>query len=206
MRHGMNRHGCDERHAMHRAVRQAMRHGMHRGGGRGFGHGFGGRHGHDDDGRGRRQRMFDSGELRLVLLKLIADEPRHGYDLIRRIEELTGGAYAPSPGVIYPTLTFLDDMGLIEAQQSEGAKKLFAITDAGTTELEANKESAERLIARLADIGEERQRTDSASVRRAMGNLKAVLMNRLGERDLKDATLHDIVALIDEAAQKIERL
>ena len=206
MRHGMNRHGCDERHAMHRAVRQAMRHGMHRGGGRGFGHGFGGRHGHDDDGRGRRQRMFDSGELRLVLLKLIADEPRHGYDLIRRIEELTGGAYAPSPGVIYPTLTLLDDMGLIEAQQSEGAKKLFAITDAGTAELEANKESAERLIARLADIGEERQRTDSASVRRAMGNLKAVLMNRLGERDLKDATLHDIVALIDEAAQKIERL
>ena len=206
MRHGMNRHGCDERHAMHRAVRQAMRHGMHRGGGRGFGHGFGGRHGHDDDGRGRRQRMFDSGELRLVLLKLIADEPRHGYDLIRRIEELTGGAYAPSPGVIYPTLTLLDDMGLIEAQQSEGAKKLFAITDAGTTELEANKESAERLIARLADIGEERQRTDSASVRRAMGNLKTVLMNRLGERDLDEATLHDIVALIDEAAQKIERL
>lgn len=205
-RGGMDRHECGERRAMHHMVREAMRHGMHRGG-HGFGgRGFGGRHGHDDEGRGRRQRMFDSGELRLVLLKLIADEPRHGYELIRRIEELTGGAYAPSPGVIYPTLTLLDDMGLIEAQQSEGAKKLFAITDAGTAELEANKESAERLIARLADIGEERQRTDSASVRRAMGNLKAVLMNRLGERDLKDATLHDIVALIDEAAQKIERL
>ncbi|HET6525580.1 PadR family transcriptional regulator [Sphingopyxis sp.] len=182
-------------------MREAMRRG-----GRGFGRGFGGRHGHDDDGRGRRQRMFDSGELRLVLLKLIADEPRHGYDLIRQIEELTGGAYAPSPGVIYPTLTLLDDMGLVEAQQSEGAKKLFAITEAGTAELEANKESAARLIARLVDIGEERQRTDSASVRRAMGNLKAVLMNRLGEHDLEDATLHDIVALIDEAAQKIERL
>ena len=176
--------------------------------GHGFGRGFGGRHGHDDDGhgRGRRQRMFDSGELRLVLLKLIADEPRHGYDLIRRIEELTGGAYAPSPGVIYPTLTLLDDMGLVEAQQSEGAKKLFAITEAGTAELDANRESAERLIARLTEIGAERQRTDSASVRRAMGNLKAVLMNRLGERDLDEATLHDIVALIDEAAQKIERL
>src|SRR3546814_8139850 len=69
-----------------------------------------------------------------------------------------------------------------------------------------NRESADRLIARLTEIGEERQRTDSASVRRAMGNLKAVLMNRLGERDLEEATLHDIVALIDEAAQKIERL
>lgn len=197
----MGGRGCGHRRDRHHAMREAMRRG-----GRGFGRGFGGRHGHDDDGRGRRQRMFDSGELRLVLLKLIADEPRHGYDLIRQIEELTGGAYAPSPGVIYPTLTLLDDMGLVEAQQSEGAKKLFAITEAGTAELEANKESAARLIARLVDIGEERQRTDSASVRRAMGNLKAVLMNRLGEHDLEDATLHDIVALIDEAAQKIERL
>ena len=206
MRHGMNRHGCGERHAMHRMMREAMRHGM-RGGGRGFGYGFGGRHGRgDDDGRARRRRMFDSGELRLVLLKLIADEPRHGYDLIRQIEELTGGAYAPSPGVIYPTLTLLGDMGLIEAADSDGAKKLFAITDGGQAELAANKDVVERLIARLTEVGEERQRTDSASVRRAMGNLRAVLMNRLGDRDLDEATLHDIVGLIDEAAQKIERL
>lgn len=211
MRHGMNRHGCDERHAMRRALhemgRQAMRHGMHRGGGHGFGHGFGGRGFRgDDDGRGRRRRMFDSGELRLVLLKLIADEPRHGYELIRHIEELTGGAYAPSAGVIYPTLTMLDDMGLIEAADSEGAKKLFAITDDGRAEIDANGEVIAAAMARLTEIGEERQRADSASVRRAMGNLKAVLMNRLGERDLEEATLHEIVALIDEAAQKIERL
>ncbi len=213
MRQEMNRHGCDERRAMRRALhqmgREAMRHGMHRGSrgfghGGGFGRGFGGRH--DDDGRTRRRRMFDGGELRLVLLKLIADEPRHGYDLIRQIEELTGGAYAPSPGVIYPTLTLLGDMGLIETADSDGAKKLFAITDAGRTELETNAETITTLIARLTEVGEERQRTDSASVRRAMGNLKAVLMNRLGERDLEEARLHDIVALIDEAAQKIERL
>jgi len=73
--------------------------------------------------RGRRtRRMFESGELRLVLLKLIADEPRHGYDLIRAIEELTGGEYAPSPGVVYPTLTLLQDMGLIEEAPGEGAR------------------------------------------------------------------------------------
>jgi len=192
------------------------RHAMHRGGGRGFGHGFGhgfgggfgggGRRGGGRGERGERRRMFDGGELRLVLLKLIADEPRHGYDLIRQIEELTGGAYAPSPGVIYPTLTMLDDMGLIEAQQSDGAKKLFAITDAGRAELDANSEIVEAAIARLTAVGEETQRTDSASVRRAMGNLRQVLMNRLSDRDLDHAALHDIVALIDEAAQKIERL
>ena len=184
---------------------------IHRGGGRGFGHdfghGFGGRRGGGGRGeRGERRRMFDSGELRLVLLKLIADEPRHGYDLIRQIEELTGGAYAPSPGVIYPTLTLLDDMGQIEAQQSEGAKKLFAITDAGRADLEANADVVDAAIARLTAVGEETQRTDSASVRRAMGNLRQVLMDRLGDRDLDKAALHDIVALIDEAAQKIERL
>lgn len=188
-----------------------MRHGM-RHGGRGFGpgfgrgRGFGGRHGHDDEGRGRRRRMFDSGELRLVLLRLIADEPRHGYDLIRRIEELTGGAYAPSPGVIYPTLTLLDDMGQIAAVDSEGAKKLFAITPEGQAELDANAALVDELLARLAEVGDEQQRTDSASVRRAMSNLRAVLMNRLRDRELDEATLHEIVARIDEAAQKIERL
>lgn len=195
----MEGRGCGGRRAIHRRGGRGFSHG--------FGHGFGGQRGGGGRGeRGERRRMFDSGELRLVLLKLIADEPRHGYDLIRQIEELTGGAYAPSPGVIYPTLTLLDDMGQIEAQQSEGAKKLFAITDAGRAELEANADVVDAAIARLTAVGEETQRTDSASVRRAMGNLRQVLMDRLGDRDLDKAALHDIVALIDEAAQKIERL
>lgn len=187
--------------------------GMMRGGFRS--HGFGrGRDGEGRDGGGRGdgrggprgRRMFDSGELRLVLLKLIADEPRHGYDLIRQVEELTGGAYAPSPGVVYPTLTLLDDMGLIEARQAEGAKKLFAVTDTGTAHLAENAEQVEALMARLADVGAERARTDSASVRRAMGNLREVLIHRLRQDEVEKDTLHAIVALIDDAAQKIERL
>ncbi len=89
--------------------------GFRGGGGRG---GPGGRGG----GRGRR-RMFGSGELRLVLLKLIADEPRHGYDLIRAIEALTGGDYAPSPGVVYPTLTMLADMGLIRTRRASAIRR-----------------------------------------------------------------------------------
>lgn len=196
-----------------RGCGMGKRHGMRRGSwGHGFGHGFGGgwggkgRGGRDGEGRGPRRRMFDSGELRLVLLKLVADEPRHGYDLIRQIEELTGGAYAPSPGVVYPTITLLDDMGLIEAQQSEGSKKLYAITDAGTAELDANKEQVDALIARLSAVGEEQQKTESTSVRRAMGNLRQVLINRLTSGDVDDEVLHQITALIDEAAQKIERL
>jgi len=183
--------------------------------GRGHGHhamrghwGHHGRHwgGRGERGEGRSRRMFDGGELRLVLLKLIADEPRHGYDLIREIEGLTGGAYAPSPGVVYPTITMLDDMGFIEQQQSEGAKKAFAVTEAGTAELEANAELVASLMARLTALGEDRQKTDVKSVRRAMGNLREVLMNRLSAGDFDENTLRDAVALIDEAAQKIERL
>jgi DNA-binding PadR family transcriptional regulator len=79
--------------------------------------------------------MFDGGELRLVLLKLIADETRHGYELIRAIEAMAGGAYAPSPGVVYPTLSMLDEMGLIAEQRSDDAKKRFAVTEEGRAHL-----------------------------------------------------------------------
>lgn len=187
------RHGCGSH------GRMAMRGGW--GGGR-WGHS----RGEERDGRGRGARMFDGGELRLVLLKLIADEPRHGYDLIRQVEELTGGAYAPSPGVVYPTLTLLDDMGLIEGRQSEGSKKLFAVTEAGTAHLAEHAAQVEALFARLSAAGAERARTDSASVRRAMGNLRQVLMHKLTSDELDKEALHQLVALIDEAAQKIERL
>lgn len=207
---GFNKRGgdChDEQRGAHRGG-----HGRHGGGmtmmrGGFGGHGFGGREHNEGRGgpRGGR-RMFDGGELRLVLLKLIADEPRHGYDLIRSIEELTGGAYAPSPGVIYPTMTLLDDMGLIEARQTEGAKKLFAATQAGMDHLAENAEIVAALLARLADVGAERARTDSASVRRALGNLREVLMHKLRDEDVSVATVQAAVALIDDAAQKIERL
>lgn len=156
--------------------------------------------------RGGRRRMFDGGELRLVLLKLIADEPRHGYELIRAIEELTGGAYAPSPGVVYPTLTMLAELGFVAEQASDDSKKRFAVTPEGAMHIEENREQVEALMARLAHIGEQRERTDKAPIRRAMGNLKVALQDRLSKGDFSDDTLHDVAALIDEVAQKIERL
>lgn len=155
---------------------------------------------------GGRRRVFDSGELRLVLLKLIEEQPRHGYDLIRDIEERTGGAYAPSPGVIYPTLTLLDDMGLISEATSEGAKKQFAISEAGTAELVAKADEVKALFERLAEMGAMREKTDGAPIRRAMGNLRAVLANRLTADDVTADTLHEVAAMLDEAARKIERL
>ena len=170
------------------------------------GRGRGGQGDSRGGGGGRARRMFDGGELRLVLLKLIADAPRHGYDLIREIEAMTGGAYAPSPGVVYPTLTLLDEMGLIAEQQSEGAKKRFAVTAEGNAHLAENAAEIEGLVARLTGLGAERERSDRAPVRRAMGNLREVLKARMFDGDLSNEATHDIAALIDEVAQKIERL
>lgn len=171
----------------------------------GYGRGMRSRHGGGDGGGGRRGRMFDSGALKLLLLKLIAEAPRHGYDLIREIEDRTGGAYAPSPGVIYPTLTLLDDMGLIAAT-AEVSRKQYAITEAGTAELAEKADEVEALIARLAEMGAARAKTDSGPVSRAMGNLRAVLATRVTADGVSSDTLHDIAALLDEVAQKVERL
>ena len=156
---------------------------------------------------GRRSpRMFDGGELRLVLLSLISDAPRHGYDLIREIEERTGGAYVPSPGVVYPTLTLLADMGQIEERESEGAKKLYGITPAGEAHLEENAAQVAELMGRLAQLGTMRERADGGPVRRAMGNLKTVLRDRVMREEASTDTLHEVAAIIDEAARRIERL
>ncbi len=172
------------------------------------GRGWGDWGGEWSGGRGRhgRRRMFEAGELRLVLLKLIADQPRHGYDLIRAVEEMTGGSYAPSPGVVYPTLTMLEDMGLIDEEKAEGSRTLYGATDAGRAHLEERSEEVEALMARLEKLGAKRARGEGIPIGRAMGNLAKVLAHRLSADDVDRDLLHDVAAIIDEAAQKIERL
>ena len=168
--------------------------------------------GSDEEGRGgRRRRVFDSGELRRILLKLIADQPRHGYELIRAIEELSGGFYAPSPGVVYPTLTMLHEMGQIEEAQvgeatSVGARKAFSATKEGVDHLAARKADVETLFARLAELATARQRTDGGPIRRALQNLRTVLMYRFDRDDVRPETIHQAAAILDEAAQRIEKL
>lgn len=192
--HHHHNHRSEEAHRHH-----AGRHGFGR-----HGHGW---HGDSGEGRGgRSRRVFDSGELRLVLLKLIADQPRHGYELIRAIEELTGGGYVPSPGMVYPTLTMLDEMGYIAETKSEGARKSFAVTPDGTVHLVERKAEVDALFARLAQLAGQQERTDAAPVRRAMNSLREALIHRLGRDGVQKQTIHDAVAIIDEAAQRIERL
>ena len=155
---------------------------------------------------GRRRRLFESGEFRLVLLKLIEEQPRHGYDLIRELEARTGGAYAPSPGVVYPTTTLLLDMGLIEEAGGETGRKLFAVTDAGRAHLAEHKPELDAALARLDAVAAVRERTDAAPVLRAMQNLKAAVQIRLSQEGVEKDVVLGVADLIDEAARKVERL
>ncbi|MCI4680323.1 PadR family transcriptional regulator [Rhodoblastus acidophilus] len=161
-----------------------------------------GRHGF---GRGEKRRMFEGGALKLVFLALMETEPRHGYDLIREIETRTGGAYAPSPGIVYPTLALLEETGQIEAQASEGAKRQFRLTEAGKAFLDENRTEANAVLARLDAVGERVMPMEAGPVARAMNNLRTALQQRLAEAADKKL-LFEVADIIDEAARKIERL
>ena len=164
----------------------------------------------DEGGRGSRRypgrkRMFEGGELRLVLLKLIDDEPRHGYDLIRAIEDMTGGEYAPSPGVVYPTLTLLQDMGLIEEAAGEGPRKPFQVTNEGRQYLDQRSDEIEGLLDRLSDM-KPRHSNAGPAIGRAVKNLMTALGHRLKAEGFDEDLFLEIAAILDEAAQKIERV
>jgi len=147
--------------------------------------------------------MFESGELRLVILRLLEEKPRHGYDFIRELEARTGGAYAPSPGVIYPTLTMLEELGHVVAQAVDEGKRMYAITAAGRAYLEEHRAETDGAMKRL-DLRNERW-SEAGPVWRAMQNLKTVLRGKLtGASDQK--TLLAVADLLDDAAKKIERL
>src|SRR5437660_10571366 len=117
------------------------------------GPGWGGRHGMGGGETMRAGRMLAQGDLRLIALALIAEQPRHGYEIIKLFEEKTGDWYSPSPGIVYPTLTYLEEAGHVTAS-AEGSKKLYTITDEGRAWLEANRDVADAVLDRLTALGE----------------------------------------------------
>ena len=153
--------------------------------------------------RGGLGRLFGSGDLRYLLLDLIAEQPRHGYELIKAIEDKFGGLYSPSPGIIYPTLTMLQDMGLIVESDAAGTRKVYAATLEGTAHLAEKEDEVAALLARITELASA-QKGDRAPVRRAMRNLHAALVEKIARSD-NDELMHKIAALLDEVTQKIER-
>lgn len=167
--------------------------------------GCGHRHGRGGSG-GRRQRFFGHGELRLVILDILTRDASHGYELIKAIETLTQGNYTPSPGVIYPTLDFLQDQALITVSDEEGGRKQIAITTQGQQWLDENREHLEHIHERIKArcVGFELRK--NPQMKRALENFKAVLDLRVNHGDTSDAQIKKIIGIIDRAALDITQL
>lgn len=186
----------DQRYARGRRGPDDLSFGRGRGGPEGLGRG---RHG------GGLGRFFAHGDLRLVILNLIAEKPRHGYELIKSIEERVAGAYSPSPGVIYPSLTLLEELGYVTVSDAEGGKKLYAITDQGRAFLEANRATLDALLARMDEAGRARGPGPAPQIIRAMENLKLALRLRMSRGPLSEEQANAVAAALDAAATNVER-
>lgn len=192
--------------------------------GRGFGGkgGPGGGRGFGDDGEGRIGRFLMQGDLRLVVLALIEKEACHGYEIIKHIEDMTYGFYAPSPGVIYPTLTYLEEAGYVTAE-ADGNKKRYTITDEGRAHLDENRSFATTILERLSELAEKIKQKQERhehhrdhdrgphhdrgpalprSVEAALLNLREVSARRIEQND---KAAGDLVRQLLDFAEKLER-
>lgn len=154
---------------------------------------------------GRLGRVFDHGDLRYVLLHLIAEKPRHGYELIKAIEEQLGGMYSPSPGVIYPTLTLLEELGYLRPETVEGSRKLYSITEEGTGFLAANRALVDAVLGRMAEASRAYAGGPAPEIRRALHNLDLALSIRLARGPLDATQVRAVTDALDRVASEIER-
>lgn len=207
----MHRHTHHHRHASDHE--DGGRDGGRRG--RGFGariieklrdHHHRGHGGHGGGGRGgRRGRLFEQGDLRLLLLMLIKEKPRHGYEIIRAIEDMVAGAYSPSPGTIYPTLTMLEDIGHTQVTQGENGRRLNQITADGLAYLEENAALVADLTTRIDQIRDAQAPATPPQILRATENFNLALRMRLARQPLTEEQAAAIAAVLDAAAVGIER-
>lgn len=202
---------AEQSHGGHCGPREERHRGRHggweafMGRGRGFGGGFGGPFGGGGFG-GDRERLFDSGELRLVILGLVAEKPSYGYEIIKAIEERLSGGYAPSPGVVYPTLTLLEEEGFATVSNAEGSKKLYTVTEQGAEYLKTNQATVKAIFGRMEQAGKAFGRGRSPQIMRAIANLMFALKMRAGQGNLTPEQTRKIAEAIDAAARVIDEV
>ncbi|MFT3763098.1 MAG: PadR family transcriptional regulator [Pseudoxanthomonas sp.] len=156
-------------------------------------------------GGGRRERVFDQGQLRLLILHILEEQPSHGYEIIRGIGERVGGEYSPSPGTVYPTLALLEDMQLAASEPLEGGRRQYRLTDAGRAHLDAHRESLQRLLAHLSMLHRDARARRPPELERAMENVKTALRLRFEDGAPAPELLRRIAAILDQAAVEIGR-
>ncbi|MGO8796002.1 MAG: PadR family transcriptional regulator [Candidatus Sulfotelmatobacter sp.] len=188
----------------------------HRHGERGFrgrghggfegGFGRGGMRGFERFGGGRgRGRMFDAGDIKLVILKLLSEQPSYGYQLIKTMEERLSGGYTPSAGVIYPTLTMLEEEGLAVASV-ENNKKVYSVTGEGKQYLEANQRRVDELFERLEETSKGFERGRSPELMKAFMELREAVVARVFRQNVTPEQIQKITEAIKAAAKAIDEL
>lgn len=153
---------------------------------------------------GRRGRLFESGRMKLLVLHLIQQSPKHGYEIIKEISDLVGDGYSPSAGTIYPTLTALEEMNCITLLDAE--RKQYQVTQYGETYLKEQQDMLLALLEKLRLRREIHNNDQLIDIHRAMENLKTALRLKLNVAGLKTEQIHQIAEQIDQAAIAIGRL
>ena len=157
-------------------------------------------------GRWRGGRMFEQGDLRYVVLRLLEEKPRHGYEIIKALEERFGGAYAPSPGTVYPTLQLLEDLGYARIVPGPEGKKVYEITDEGRAHLADNRDTVDNIFDRISKLVGHFLDEPMTEVHGAFRRMGKATYSRATESVQDQATLAKIVEILDRAATEIEAL
>lgn len=157
-------------------------------------------------GRWRGGRMFEQGDLRYVVLRLLEEKPRHGYEIIKALEERFSGAYAPSPGVVYPTLQLLEDLGYARIVPGNEGRKVYEITDAGRAHLAENRETVDSIFDRIGKLMGHFLDEPMSEVHGAFRRAAKATYSRASDSVGDAATLAQIVQVLDRAAAEIEAL
>ena len=160
---------------------------------------FGGR-GH----RRRRQQIFESGEVKYVILRLLREKPRHGYEIIKALEERMGGCYTPSPGTVYPTLQLLEDQGYVRAVEAEG-KRVYHITPEGEAFLEEHRDAIEEILERVRDTIRGLAGGQIGALNQAFAHLAAVTYKQAWRLGPDDPAVARLTEVLKRAAEEIEK-
>ncbi|MEO8227764.1 MAG: PadR family transcriptional regulator, partial [Gemmatimonadota bacterium] len=153
----------------------------------------------------RRTQMFESGEIRFVILRLLKEKPRHGYEVIKAMEEKMAGCYSPSAGTVYPTLQLLEDEGYIRAVETDG-KKVYHLTPEGEKYLEEHRDFLEEIIDRVRETVRDYTGGGIGEVQSAFARLAGVTFKRAWRRGPEDPALHRVSEILKKATADIEEV
>ncbi len=153
--------------------------------------------------RGRRRPMFESGEMKFVILRLLRDKPSHGYDVMKAMEERMGGCYTPSAGTVYPTLQMLEDEGLVRVEEQDG-KKVYHVTPEGEKYLDEHKDVLEEILDRVRETVREFTGGGIGEVQSAFAKLAATTFKKAWRKGPDDPALKRVAEILRQAQKDIE--